>query len=209
MSDGALAPLPGADQARRAACRAARPKLSTGRRTSGWASASRTAATARRIDDLRAHGRAGQVPLARAAARPAAELDLDGIDWVIVGGESGPGARPMDPAWVIDLRDQCRARRRAVLLQAVGRHEQEADRPHPRRAHVGRDAEGAHTIAEHNCSAFSQHPSRCPRTSRCRWALPREDPRVGPGRRLSRPAKHARRGRVCPRFRLPAPDGLM
>ena len=38
---------------------------------------------------------------------PLPELDLSNIDWVIVGGESGPGARPMDPAWVIDLRDQC------------------------------------------------------------------------------------------------------
>ena len=38
---------------------------------------------------------------------PLPELDLTNIDWVIVGGESGPGARPMDPAWVTDLRDQC------------------------------------------------------------------------------------------------------
>jgi protein gp37 len=34
-------------------------------------------------------------------------FDLFGIDWVIVGGESGPGARPMDPDWVRDIRDQC------------------------------------------------------------------------------------------------------
>lgn len=34
-------------------------------------------------------------------------LPLDGIGWVIVGGESGPGRRPVDPAWVRDLRDQC------------------------------------------------------------------------------------------------------
>lgn len=34
-------------------------------------------------------------------------LDLRGIDWVIVGGESGPGARLVDPAWVRDIRDQC------------------------------------------------------------------------------------------------------
>jgi protein gp37 len=34
-------------------------------------------------------------------------LDLTGIDWVIVGGESGPGARPMDERWVLDIRDQC------------------------------------------------------------------------------------------------------
>ena len=36
-------------------------------------------------------------------------VNLSGIDWVIVGGESGPGARPLDKAWVTSLRDQCRA----------------------------------------------------------------------------------------------------
>ena len=36
------------------------------------------------------------------------EFNLDGIDWVIVGGESGPGARPMEKEWVISVRDQCR-----------------------------------------------------------------------------------------------------
>jgi protein gp37 len=35
------------------------------------------------------------------------KLDLKGIDWVIVGGESGPAARPMDPSWVIEIRNQC------------------------------------------------------------------------------------------------------
>jgi protein gp37 len=34
-------------------------------------------------------------------------LNLKGIHWVIVGGESGPGARPLDPEWVVSLRDQC------------------------------------------------------------------------------------------------------
>lgn len=36
-------------------------------------------------------------------------LCLDGISWVIVGGESGPGARPMKPEWVISIREQCKA----------------------------------------------------------------------------------------------------
>lgn len=36
-------------------------------------------------------------------------LDLTGIHWVIVGGESGPRARPLEKAWVISVRDQCRA----------------------------------------------------------------------------------------------------
>ena len=35
-------------------------------------------------------------------------LDLTGIHWVIVGGESGPGARPMEKEWIISIRDQCK-----------------------------------------------------------------------------------------------------
>jgi protein gp37 len=38
---------------------------------------------------------------------PLTELNLDGIDWVIAGGESGHGARPMHPSWAGALRDRC------------------------------------------------------------------------------------------------------
>ena len=38
---------------------------------------------------------------------PLPDLDLSGVDWVIVGGESGPGARPLDPEWVLAIRDKC------------------------------------------------------------------------------------------------------
>jgi len=38
---------------------------------------------------------------------PVGKLNLKKIDWVIVGGESGPGARPMKKEWVVDIRDQC------------------------------------------------------------------------------------------------------
>ncbi|MEH2508028.1 protein gp37 [Bradyrhizobium sp. AZCC 1578] len=38
---------------------------------------------------------------------PLDDLDLNGIDWAIAGGESGPAARPMDPDWVRSIRDQC------------------------------------------------------------------------------------------------------
>jgi protein gp37 len=38
---------------------------------------------------------------------PIAGLNLSGIDWVIVGGESGPGARPMKKEWVTSIRDVC------------------------------------------------------------------------------------------------------
>jgi protein gp37 len=40
---------------------------------------------------------------------PLPTINLNGIDWVIVGGESGPGARPMNPEWVTDIRDHCSA----------------------------------------------------------------------------------------------------
>jgi protein gp37 len=42
------------------------------------------------------------------------------IDWAIVGGESGAGARPMDPAWVRSLRDQCRAARVPFFFKQWG-----------------------------------------------------------------------------------------
>ena len=38
---------------------------------------------------------------------PIRDLNLEGIDWVIVGGESGPGARPMQKEWVLEIRDRC------------------------------------------------------------------------------------------------------
>jgi len=40
---------------------------------------------------------------------PLGTIDLTDIDWVIVGGESGPGARRMEPVWARDIRDQCLA----------------------------------------------------------------------------------------------------
>jgi protein gp37 len=44
-------------------------------------------------------------------------LDLTGIDWVIVGGESGPGFRPMDHAWARALRDECVRRKVAFFFK--------------------------------------------------------------------------------------------
>jgi len=38
---------------------------------------------------------------------PVPDLDLNGIDWVIVGGESGPRARPMEKQWVIEVKEMC------------------------------------------------------------------------------------------------------
>jgi protein gp37 len=47
-------------------------------------------------------------------------FDLRGIQWVIVGGESGPGARPMHAEWVRRVRDQCRKTNTAFFFKQWG-----------------------------------------------------------------------------------------
>lgn len=51
---------------------------------------------------------------------PVAGVPLDGIDWVIAGGESGPRARPVDPQWIRDLRDACVAARTPFFFKQWG-----------------------------------------------------------------------------------------
>jgi protein gp37 len=64
-------------------------------------------ATARRADLLRTVPAAVRWICAEPLLGPLDGLDLAGIDWVIVGGESGPHRRPPDPRWVYELRDRC------------------------------------------------------------------------------------------------------
>jgi protein gp37 len=69
-----------------------------------------------------ASGHTGQdsVSLRRALAGRCGPIDLTGIDWVIVGGESGPRARPMLREWVVQIRRQCRARRVPFFFKQWG-----------------------------------------------------------------------------------------
>lgn len=60
-----------------------------------------------RIDHLRRTGAFVKFLSLEPLLGPLANLDLNGIDWVIVGGESGPKARSMEATWVTDIRDQC------------------------------------------------------------------------------------------------------
>jgi len=62
-----------------------------------------------RIDHLRVTSARIKFLSLEPLLEPLPDLDLDGINWVIVGGESGLGARPMREKWVIDIRDQCLA----------------------------------------------------------------------------------------------------
>ncbi|MFL5328283.1 MAG: DUF5131 family protein [Gemmataceae bacterium] len=63
------------------------------------------------------------------------DIDLSGIHWMIVGGESGHGARPMDPAWVRSLRDQCAAAGVAFFFKQWGG---------VRKSTTGRSLDGRH-----------------------------------------------------------------
>lgn len=61
-----------------------------------------------RIDDLRKTHAVVKFLSIEPLLGPIRKIELKGINWVIVGGESGPGSRPMDEAWVLDIRDQCK-----------------------------------------------------------------------------------------------------
>jgi protein gp37 len=47
------------------------------------------------------------------------DAQFSALDWVIVGGETGPGARPMHPDWVRDIRDQCAAANVPFFLKGM------------------------------------------------------------------------------------------
>ncbi len=62
-----------------------------------------------RIDHLRSVPAATRFLSCEPLLSALPNMNLDGVDWVIVGGESGPRARPMQPEWATDIRDQCDA----------------------------------------------------------------------------------------------------
>jgi len=61
-----------------------------------------------RVEDLKQTGAMTRFLSLEPLLGPLPRLPLDGIDWVIVGGESGPGARPMREEWVLQILEQCR-----------------------------------------------------------------------------------------------------
>lgn len=90
---------------------------------------------------------------------PLPSLDLSGIAWLIVGGESGPGYRPMDHGWARDLRDRCRAGGVAFFfkqsaafqtergIELDGERIEEYPRPHPTLRHSAGGAGGGPAAA--------------------------------------------------------------
>jgi protein gp37 len=51
---------------------------------------------------------------------PIPNLKLSGIDWVIVGGESGPNSRPIEKSWVIEIRNKCREKKIPFFFKQWG-----------------------------------------------------------------------------------------
>ena len=60
-----------------------------------------------RADDLRATGAQVKFVSAEPLIGPLPDLDYEGINWMVVGGESGPGCRVMEEQWALDILDNC------------------------------------------------------------------------------------------------------
>lgn len=73
-----------------------------------------------RVDDLRNTPAAVRILSCEPLLGYLDGINLDGIDWVIAGGETGPNARPMHPDWVRELRDQCQAAGTAFFFKQWG-----------------------------------------------------------------------------------------
>jgi protein gp37 len=81
-----------------------------------------SAAELPRVDDLRHVPAAVRFLSCEPLLGPLDGLNLDGIHWVIVGGESGPRHRPMDEAWVTQIRDLCLGEQVAFFFKQWGGH---------------------------------------------------------------------------------------
>lgn len=82
-----------------------------------------------RADHLRATPAAVRWLSLEPLLSPLPSLSLEGIDWIVVGGESGPKARPMHPDWVRDIRDRCVQAGIPFLLKQWGEWLPESQRP--------------------------------------------------------------------------------
>ena len=86
-----------------------------------------------RIDHLRKTGARIKFVSFEPLLGPIYDLNLKGIDWVIVGGESGPQARPMEASWVVDIRNRCQRMKVPFFFKQWGG---------PNRKKTGRKLEG-------------------------------------------------------------------
>ncbi|MCU0797395.1 MAG: phage Gp37/Gp68 family protein [Akkermansiaceae bacterium] len=88
-----------------------------------------------RIDDLRKVPAAVRFLSCEPLIGPLTKMNLKGIDWVIVGGESGANPRPMKAEWALSIRDQCEMNDVAFFFKQWGGRNKKA---------AGRELDGAH-----------------------------------------------------------------
>ena len=91
-----------------------------------------------RVDHLRRTGAKVKFLSVEPLLGPIPAIDLMGIDWVIVGGESGPGCRPMEIAWVEQIRERCRQFGTAMFFKQTG---EKLARRHKFKSKKGGDAD--------------------------------------------------------------------
>jgi len=109
-----------------------------------------------RIDELRRTPAAVRFLSVEPLLEDLGQIDLRGIDWVIVGGESGPGARPMERSWVVSIRRQCRRAKIPFFFKQWGG---------VRKSVNGRELDGR-TYDEFPRIAEGSQPSRAERQER-------------------------------------------
>ena len=73
-----------------------------------------------RVDDLRNTNARVKFLSCEPLIGPISNMNLDLIDWVIVGGESGRKPRPIDADWVLDIQDQCQESSTAFFFKQWG-----------------------------------------------------------------------------------------
>jgi protein gp37 len=86
-----------------------------------------------RIEHLRAAPAGLRILSVEPLLEDLGQVNLEGIGWVIAGGESGPGARPVQKEWLLSLRDQCAAARVPFFFKQWGG---------PRKGRAGRELDG-------------------------------------------------------------------
>jgi protein gp37 len=130
-----------------------------------------------RIDYLRRVPAAVRFVSAEPLLAPLANLNLDGIDWLVAGGESQSGCRPASLDWFRDLRDQCNAAQVAFFLKQLGGHPSKHGGDDavldgrrwvemPRRKGNCVNSSPSSTGGDSRSSARRANPSRFPRQSR-------------------------------------------
>jgi protein gp37 len=124
-----------------------------------------------RADTLRAASATTRFLSLEPLLGPLPSLDLTGIDWVIVGGESGPGHRPLELDWVRDVRDRCVALGIPLFFKQVGGYPSARCSCSARRS-SHRRGKRARTASSSLRSTRSPAGSSCPRGSRLGGSCP-------------------------------------